>query len=754
MTRNDSIRGAALQNVLHVVLILVVLGQIVFLASRTRARFDMTGDGAFTLTASTKRILSELEERLVMECYFSPKESLPAQLRDARTVLDNILDEYVQLAGGKVVVQRFDPNSDKMVEEKARRIGIKPADLPSRTSSSFQVNTAWQGIRLVYGGQRQKVLEQIGAASSSQLEAALTPAIREVLTKVRHKVGFMEWPMDPPPGQKTAGAGWGALRGIPEIAKRYEFVNVKDAEGVLIPEDIDTVFLYRPKNLTDRQKYVIDQFLMRGGKLVIFADVADYQIGPYRTFTRVQGFLLDEAGSKVKWLEQLASYGVEIKEKIVGDASEAMSGAPGEYMCLVRQNPFGQLQPQPVVYPYFFHAMAVDWRLRADQFAMDPKTRSVDRELADRYRQTLRPGIDSDEFLFLAFKKKGRGPGFYWPCWTDLRRKGQDPDLPEGVKGRVLLWSSPETIVEDPPMDMNPIRGQDARTQNASYEKFVRSLNEKLLARAQIKGQAPLMVDLQGRFHSYFDGKERPLRASEKKEQEAAAKAAAEAKEQGGASGAAPADDAVQPPKVAPPEAKTGKADAPKKGGPRWDPKESGAPAAAPQQPAKPAAAPQGPIGPQPPPKKDDAELEKKIEEPAPLLESTAEGRIVVVGDSDFLRDDMVRGEYAQRGGPVSTMGGAFFYQLLDWLAQDRDLVELQSRVPVSRALELVEQHPGEAPIEFERRRDAKQTVLQIVNILLPIGILGGVGIALFLSRRAQKRAFLSRCGQLSEGIS
>ena len=738
----DSQTGAALTMCCHVVLLLLVLGQIVFLASRPRVRVDLTSDKLYSLSPSTRKILASLEDRLVLKCFFSAMDTLPAQLRDGRRVLDNLLDELVQVGKGKVVVERVDPNSDKKIADEARAVGIKPAELSDRTSSSLQVKVAWQGIRLVYGGQKQKVLEQIASLYSWQLEAAITPAIREVLTKERHKVGFMEWPMDPAPGaqQGQGGAGWGAMRQTPEISKRYDFVDVKDQEGVLVPEDIDTLFLYRPKLLTDRQKYVVDQFLMRGGNLVVFADVADYQIGQYRTFNRAQGFSLDAVGSTEKWLDQLLSYGVQIKEKLVADAiPDAMQGQPGEYMCALR--PMGaQMYPQPVAYPYFFHPLAVDWRTKADQLATNAATGVLDKELADQYRKNLHPGIDADDFLFTFFKKRGRGPGFYWPCWTDLRRKNGELDLPTGVQGRVLLWSSPITIVEEPPQDLNPLRGQDAQQQNASYQKFRLALNEKLQARSEIREQAPLMVDLRGRFHSFFDGKERPKRASEIKEEEDAKKAAEAARKAAEDKAAEDKAKAGQEPAKEP----AAPVDPPKKGGPRAD---------EPQEPQRPMPLPQGPIGP-PKPADQDAAKAPAIEEAAPLTASAADGHLVVVGDADFLRDDLVRNEYGQRGGPASTLGFTFFSQLLDWLAQDQDLIELQSRVSVQRALQLVSEKPGEAPADFEKRRDQMKTRLQLLNILLPILVLGGIGIVVYMGRRAQKRSFLSHYDQLSEGKS
>jgi ABC-type uncharacterized transport system involved in gliding motility auxiliary subunit len=272
----------------HLVLLLLVLGQVVYLASRYRVRVDLTADQLSTTTDSTRAVLDGLEKRLLIEAYFSPKDKLPVNLRESRVVLDNFLDELVQIGKGKVTVQRFDPNEDKAIADRCTRIGVQPLDLQSQSSTSFSVDRHWQGIRLVYGGGKQKVLPPLqGVTHPFLAEATLTPAIKEVATEQKHKFGYMEWPAQAVGQQTPGGVGWNLLRTNETIAKRYEFQNYKDGDGALVPDDVDTLFLFRPKDLTDRDRYVFDQFLMRGGTLVVFADAVEYAIGPQRQFTQI-----------------------------------------------------------------------------------------------------------------------------------------------------------------------------------------------------------------------------------------------------------------------------------------------------------------------------------------------------------------------------------------------------------------------------------------------------------------------------------
>ena len=189
-----SCRGAVLAMALHVVLLVVVLAQIVYLASRHRVRVDLTSDQLWTSTESTRNLLEQLEQRLVVEAYFSPKEKLPVQVRETRAWADSFLDELVQLGKGRVVVQRLDPNADKAIADKATRVGVKPLELRSQSSTSLSLDRHWQGLRLVYGGGKQRVVPQFAPPSSFFAEALVTPAIKEVMTEQRRRIGFMEWP--------------------------------------------------------------------------------------------------------------------------------------------------------------------------------------------------------------------------------------------------------------------------------------------------------------------------------------------------------------------------------------------------------------------------------------------------------------------------------------------------------------------------------------------------------------------------------
>jgi hypothetical protein len=117
-----------------------------------------------------------------------------------------------------------------------------------------------------------------------------------------------------------------------------------------------------------------------------------------------------------------------------------------------------------------------------------------------------------------------------------------------------------------------------------------------------------------------------------------------------------------------------------------------------------------------------------------------------MIGDSDFIRDDLLRGDYRQVGGPNSLLGGGFFVQLLDWLAEDPDLLALLSRAAPDRTLHFVgtEETVGADPRLTEQAVRRKTVLLRGINIGVPAVVLGLFGLFVWLVRRTQKRSFLS----------
>lgn len=716
MTSSSSQRGYGLMILLRVVLLLAVFGQIVFLANRYKVRQDLTADQLYSLTTSTRQVLATLDDQLLIECYFTRDDKLPKALQDQRREMKSVLDEYVRRSDGKVQLQYFDPQSDQLLKQKAERLQMQPQAYESVEVGELRQQQVWQGVRLRYGSERQDVIALLPfAASTFQYEALLTPRIKDLAVKVKPKVKIL------------AGASPSATRGNPkgyqqlrQLVNRYDFSDLDLTEGKLVPDDVGIVLLLRPRDLSDRAKYAIDQFLMRGGKLVVFADTDDVDVGNQdsRSFY-LTALSYDAPGSKVKFLDQLTHYGAKVDERLIADffnnpVGNLQTGAQ-EVMVRVRQTITGA-QYDPVFYPYLFHALAVDWGSEdvARQLARTNATGEVDPERAAQYRAAFKPGLDSAHSLAMG---QVLGPGMFWPCPVDL----VDP-LPAGVTGQVVARTSPLTVVEKPPRDVNPfgVNSGDPASVLAAIDQF----RQKMLARLQMepRNQVGLVVALQGTFPSCFAGQPLPPRKK-------------------------PVKQEVDP--LTEPVGKEGE-DAPKKDD--TENKDTEKKDTEKKDTEKDDAKVPEPIG--PPIAAGTQSGDEKDEDPPFLDKAQPSAQLVVVGDADFLRDDFISGSYGSQVGkamvvgPVSDQRAAFFFaSLLDWLVQDSDLVALRSKVGSDRTIRLGQQEimKGESLEAFTQRVSRKAAFLQWANVGLPALLLLVAWLVMTVVRGQRKAAFLSR---------
>ncbi|GEM_PF-1523564 len=674
-----------------ILLVLGILVEILYLTKDVSIRLDLTEEGLYSLSPSTKKVLNKLEQPLVIEAYLSKK--IPGFMVEERKKIRNLLDEYKQAGRGKVKLVFLDPLEDQTIRDKAARLGIQASQMPDVSSGSFSVMEVWQGLRMTYGGDKQYVVQVIPNASA--LESTLTPKIQELVLGRRPKIAILSRKTQPAPTnpfmaqQQRGGPGWDLVQR--PMQGRFDIVQMDVSDGKLLPEDLDLLVLIEPKKLTDWEKYCIDQHVMRGGNLLVLEDVADYQVDNFGSFMR-NSFDLDAADSAYKWKDQLAAYGVEASGKLVADLLQ---------QAMLPYYKIGYQMGQPtlagiVPYPYWFRILPVDWSEYASKLVDDP---SAAPELAKR----LGPSIDPKHPVLEGLQKIR----VFWPTEVNLAEK-----LPEGVEGKVLLRSSALGLVEDPPQSAVP----DAPG-------FFKGLADRL--KNEPKRQIPLMVALKGKFPSFFKGKPMPERPGQEKESD----------ENGGLlQGTETGGDA---PAAQDSGGKTGKSgtagdQAGEKAGDQAGEKPDAN--AAPQGPP----APEGGAG-------EQAEKGGKDELPARIDQGEKECRVVVVGDSSFIRDDFLQGVGPARQ-PNSGQGGpALFMNLLDWLTMDLDLVELRTQRTVDRTMTYVSQDfLGESQEEYKERVAAKKTLLRFLNVLGPVILLVAFGFLTWSKRIGEKRRFLA----------
>ncbi len=260
--------------------LLVIIGAVNLIISNLRLRVDLTAEKLYTLSDGSKQVLGKLENDVVLKFYFSSSSAeMPMGLKTYANQVQDLLKEY-QIAGkGRVTLEAYDPKPDSDSEEWAQRYGIEPQ----------QTNPFGQPVYfglVAVSGETEQVMPGLNPRTEATLEYDITRLITRVAWPEKPVLGVMSSlsvlgaPQNPmmmmQRRQQPQDQGWTAFR---ELRKDYTVREVKtDAEE--IESDVKALIVLHPKDLSEKTLFAIDQFVLRGGRLIVCVDpfsVADFE---------------------------------------------------------------------------------------------------------------------------------------------------------------------------------------------------------------------------------------------------------------------------------------------------------------------------------------------------------------------------------------------------------------------------------------------------------------------------------------------
>ncbi len=230
------------------------------------ARLDLTEQKLYTISAGTERILGELDEPVNLYFFYSDNVSrdLVAVRNYARRV-EEMLHAYQRAAGGKIRLHVIDPEPFSEDEDRAAEFGLQGVPLQQG------------GDKLYFGLAGTNALDDVQTIpffpldQEEFLEYEISRLVQTLAKPARPVVGVlsglqMDGGFNPLTGQ--GGAPWMIMEQI-----RQQFV-IKSLQGDIdrIPDEVSVLLLVHPKQLPEPTLYAIDQFVLRGGKLLAFVD--------------------------------------------------------------------------------------------------------------------------------------------------------------------------------------------------------------------------------------------------------------------------------------------------------------------------------------------------------------------------------------------------------------------------------------------------------------------------------------------------
>ncbi len=281
-------------------------------------RVDLTENQLYTLSDGTEEILSEIEEPINLYFFFSEKVSEDlTSLRAYAQRVEEMLREYQLTAGDRINLQIIDPEPFSEQEDQAAAFGLQSVPV-NQSGDEFYFGLA--GTNAVDG---LEVISFFQPDKEEFLEYELSKLIYALANNVRPKVLIyaglpVGQGVDPRTYQPTpAWVVISQLEGLFDV----DVVESLDEESILAA---DLLVLIHPQNFSDEQMFLVDQHVMRGGKLIAFVDPMAETSRPQ------QGAMPTPNASDLNKLT--SGWGVLLRDnEVLGDAEAALlvGGANG-----------------------------------------------------------------------------------------------------------------------------------------------------------------------------------------------------------------------------------------------------------------------------------------------------------------------------------------------------------------------------------------------------------------------------------------
>jgi ABC-type uncharacterized transport system involved in gliding motility auxiliary subunit len=253
---------------LAAVFVILLLANLVLGA--VRGRIDLTQGKLYTLSEGTHAILDKLRAPVKVRLYFTQGDNeVPLAIKAYGRRVEDLLAEYMQASRGKLVVEKFDPQPDSDAEDSAALEGIEAQVTPA--GDKFYL-----GLSVTQADQKV-ALPALAPDREPLLEYDLTRAIARATTTGKPVIGVMSaMPVfGMPPSPMTGGQAMEPQVFISELKRDYTVKRVGlDADR--IDDDIKVLVAINPRGIGDRAQYALDQFVLRGGKLIAFLDSNAY----------------------------------------------------------------------------------------------------------------------------------------------------------------------------------------------------------------------------------------------------------------------------------------------------------------------------------------------------------------------------------------------------------------------------------------------------------------------------------------------
>ncbi len=244
----------------------VILVNINFLAGKIPLRYDITQDKLYTLSKSTINILKSLKQPITIRFYSTRGIEMPIPLRLYAKRIEDLLKEYERNSQGNIILERYNPLPDSDAEVSAAMDGINGQ--PHRNGNNIYLGLTVSVLN------HNSTIGFLSPTNEQTLEYDITHSIYDVTHPRKSNIGVLSSiPVMGSisgyiPSKHNRQPPWIFIQ---ELQKVFNVQEISYGTNYIDP-NIDVLLIVHPKDLSVKTEFAIDQYLLNGGKLLIFVD--------------------------------------------------------------------------------------------------------------------------------------------------------------------------------------------------------------------------------------------------------------------------------------------------------------------------------------------------------------------------------------------------------------------------------------------------------------------------------------------------
>ena len=316
------------------IILVVSIVLINIIATFVNTRLDATKDKRFSLSNGTITYLENednFKNRLFIKIYLSG--NLPSDLQYFKDAIEDKLKEFKQFSGKRIEYEFIDPNTGTEAEQQElfenlynKGKGIMPMDIVFSKDGQQSQMLAWPGAVIEYGGSSVNIIQflpgttpgkpyQLNGMQSiiqnsvNNLEYILISSIRRAVEQKKPIIGFLKGH-----GELTFAE---TQRARALISPYYILRDVEIKDSLAALNDLDGLVIAQPKSqFSDKELYIIDQFVMRGGRLMCFVDALSLSEDSLNTNGNTHSMRTNSNLNRM-----LFDYGLKINENYLVDVN-------------------------------------------------------------------------------------------------------------------------------------------------------------------------------------------------------------------------------------------------------------------------------------------------------------------------------------------------------------------------------------------------------------------------------------------------